>query len=37
MVHHATRAQKFTWNADGAPHFGTPVSLGVTLAAPTGE
>lgn len=37
MVHHATRAQKSTWNADGTAHFGTPVSRGVPLAAPTGE
>ncbi|GAP52325.1 alpha-N-arabinofuranosidase [Streptomyces azureus] len=33
----STRAQKFTWNADGTPTFGTPVGLGVPLAAPSGE
>ncbi|BBC36975.1 Hydrolase [Streptomyces graminofaciens] len=32
-----TRAQKFTWNADGTPNFGTPVALGTTLAGPSGE
>ncbi|GAA3779531.1 family 43 glycosylhydrolase [Streptomyces phyllanthi] len=32
-----TRAQKFTWNADGTPNFGTPVALGTTLAGPAGE
>ncbi|SFG08912.1 Alpha-L-arabinofuranosidase B (ABFB) domain-containing protein [Streptomyces mirabilis] len=25
-----TRTQKFTWNADGTPNFGTPVADGVT-------
>ncbi|MGC4804195.1 family 43 glycosylhydrolase [Micromonospora sp. DT233] len=33
----STRAQKFTWNADGTPNFGTPARLGVTLTAPSGE
>ena len=32
-----TRAQKFTWNADGTPNFGVPVALGTTLTAPSGE
>jgi GH43 family beta-xylosidase len=32
-----TRAQRFTWNADGTPNFGTPVRLGVTLDGPAGE
>jgi putative hemolysin len=32
-----TRAQKFTWNADGTPNFGTPVPLGATIAGPSGE
>ncbi|MEV7086935.1 family 43 glycosylhydrolase [Streptomyces sp. NPDC093085] len=32
-----TRAQKFTWNADGTPDFGTPVPLGSTLPGPAGE
>jgi GH43 family beta-xylosidase len=32
-----TRAQEFTWNADGTPNFGTPVALGTTLAGPSGE
>jgi hypothetical protein len=26
-----TRAQKFTWNSDGTPNFGTPVALGTSL------
>ncbi|MCL7429631.1 family 43 glycosylhydrolase [Streptomyces sp. YS415] len=32
-----TRAQKFTWNADGSPNLGTPVALGASLAGPSGE
>lgn len=31
------RAQKFTWNADGSPNFGTPVAAGVAVAKPAGE
>ncbi len=33
----STRAQPFTWNADGTPDFGEPVALGVPLAEPSGE
>ncbi|WP_330275292.1 family 43 glycosylhydrolase [Lentzea sp. NBC_00516] len=33
----STRAQKFTWNTDGTPNFGTPVPLGAQLPAPSGE
>jgi GH43 family beta-xylosidase len=36
-MNRSTRAQKFTWNADGTPNFGTPVRLGVTLTSPSGE
>lgn len=32
-----TRAQKFTWNADGTPNFGTPLALGTTRPGPAGE
>ncbi|MFD0773982.1 family 43 glycosylhydrolase [Streptomonospora algeriensis] len=32
-----TRAQKFEWNADGTPDFGTPEPTGVTLPGPSGE
>jgi GH43 family beta-xylosidase len=32
-----TRAQKFTWNSDGTPNFGTPVALGASLTGPSGE
>jgi GH43 family beta-xylosidase len=32
-----TRAQRFTWNSDGTPNFGTPVRLGTTLDGPAGE
>ena len=32
-----TRAQKFTWNADGTPDFGAPVALGARLPGPSGE
>jgi GH43 family beta-xylosidase len=31
------RIQPFTWNVDGSPNFGTPVSAGVPLARPSGE
>ncbi|QQQ79917.1 family 43 glycosylhydrolase [Saccharothrix sp. 6-C] len=36
-MNRSTRAQKFTWNSDGTPNFGTPVRLGATLTAPSGE
>jgi GH43 family beta-xylosidase len=36
-MNRSTRAQRFTWNADGTPNFGTPVSLGTPLAVPSGE
>ncbi|GAA3678398.1 hypothetical protein GCM10022267_76540 [Lentzea roselyniae] len=36
-MNRSTRAQKFTWNADGTPNFGTPVRLGTQLTAPSGE
>jgi GH43 family beta-xylosidase len=32
-----TRIQEFTWNADGTPDFGTPVSLSTVLPVPSGE
>jgi GH43 family beta-xylosidase len=32
-----TRAQRFTWNADGTPNLGTPVRLGAGAAGPSGE
>jgi GH43 family beta-xylosidase len=32
-----TRAQRFTWNADGTPNLGTPVALGTPLPGPSGE
>lgn len=32
-----TRAQKFTWNADGTPNFGAPLSLDTPVAPPSGE
>lgn len=31
------RMQKFDWNADGTPNFGTPVATGVALPRPGGE
>jgi GH43 family beta-xylosidase len=31
------RMQKFTWNADGSPNFGTPVDINVPLLRPAGE
>lgn len=30
-----TRAQKFTWNEDGTPNFGKPLSLDTVLAEPS--
>ncbi|WP_117211067.1 family 43 glycosylhydrolase [Allorhizocola rhizosphaerae] len=36
-MNRTTRAQKFTWNADGTPNFGTPVAVGTVLPAPSGE
>jgi len=30
-----TRAQKFTWNADGTPNFGTPLPLTAALKEPS--
>jgi GH43 family beta-xylosidase len=36
-INRSTRAQRFTWNADGTPNFGTPVPLGTPLQAPSGE
>lgn len=31
------RMQKFTWNADGSPNFGTPVANGVSVLVPSGQ
>ncbi|CAL9442109.1 hypothetical protein SUDANB95_02255 [Actinosynnema sp. ALI-1.44] len=36
-MNRSTRAQRFTWNPDGTPNFGTPVRLGAALPAPSGE
>jgi GH43 family beta-xylosidase len=32
-----TRAQKFTWNSNGTPYFGSPVAPGVELPLPSGD
>jgi GH43 family beta-xylosidase len=32
-----TRVQKFTWNDDGTPNFGVPVSLETDIPVPSGE
>jgi arabinogalactan endo-1,4-beta-galactosidase len=32
----STRAQKFTWNEDGTPNFGVPLSLDAVLQEPSG-
>ena len=32
--HRSPRAQKFTWNADGTPNFGKPVSTQEQIALP---
>ncbi|MGY2132876.1 glycoside hydrolase family 43 protein [Hymenobacter sp. HD11105] len=31
------RMQKFTWNADGTPNFGTPVPINTPITKPSGE
>ncbi|MBS1660362.1 MAG: glycoside hydrolase family 43 protein [Bacteroidetes bacterium] len=31
------RIQKFTWNADGTPNFGTPVAINAPIDKPSGE
>jgi GH43 family beta-xylosidase len=36
-MNRSTRAQPFTWNADGTPNFGVPVATGTTLPSPSGE
>jgi GH43 family beta-xylosidase len=36
-MNRTTRAQRFTWNADGTPNFGTPAALSANLPVPSGE
>lgn len=31
------RMQKFTWNTDGTPNFGTPVKINTAITVPAGE
>ena len=31
------RMQKFSWNTDGTPNFGTPVAVNIRMAKPSGE
>jgi GH43 family beta-xylosidase len=31
------RMQKFTWNADGTPNFGTPTASNIPIASPSGQ
>ena len=33
----SARAQRFTWNADGTPNFGAPLSLDTEIPVPSGE
>ncbi|MGZ5287388.1 MAG: family 43 glycosylhydrolase, partial [Flavisolibacter sp.] len=33
--HRSPRAQKFTWNSDGTPNFGTPVKTGTKIKIPS--
>jgi GH43 family beta-xylosidase len=35
--HRSPRAQRFTWNPDGTPNFGRPVSVGMPIEAPSGS
>lgn len=34
--HRSPRAQPFTWNRDGAPNFGVPISLDTAIPKPSG-
>ena len=34
--HRSPRAQPFTWNPDGTPSFGSPISLGTPIPKPSG-
>jgi GH43 family beta-xylosidase len=36
-IHRTTRIQKFTWNSDGTPNFGEPLSLDTNVVVPSGE
>jgi GH43 family beta-xylosidase len=36
-VNRTTRIQKFTWNSDGTPNFGEPLSLDTDIVVPSGE
>jgi GH43 family beta-xylosidase len=36
-AHRSPRAQPFTWNPDGSPNFGQPVSIDQEIPAPSGE
>ncbi|MBZ0286812.1 MAG: family 43 glycosylhydrolase [Anaerolineae bacterium] len=36
-MNRTTRVQKFTWNDDGTPNFGVPVSTEEEIAAPSGD
>ena len=31
------RIQKFTWNSDGSPNFGTPIAINTAIKKPSGE
>ena len=33
----STFIQRFTWNVDGTPNFGTPVGWGEPVVVPSGE
>jgi GH43 family beta-xylosidase len=36
-MNRSTRIQKFTWNSDGMPDFGSPISVNIDLPVPSGE
>jgi GH43 family beta-xylosidase len=36
-VGRTTRIQKFTWNSDGTPNFGSPLPLDTDIPVPAGE
>ncbi len=36
-MNRTTRAQKFTWNTDGTPIFGVPLSHTTDIPVPSGD
>lgn len=36
-INRNTRIQRFTWNSDGTPNFGTPLATDIDIPVPSGE